>query len=286
MLTNRGLRAVTISSFLLSFCPLLYGQASGSISGTVSDATGAAVSGAKVTVSAEGRGVVRDATTDSSGHYVVPLLAAATYTVRAEFTGFQRAETREVPLQVDEQRELNFKLVPANVQQSVEVTATAVAVQTNNPTLGQVINSQQVAELPLNGRDFVQLATLTPGTTQETNPNSFFNGGADSEVSARGSFSLSVGGSRANCTDWLLDGNDNNELTAGGIAILPSIDAIQEFKVLTYNYSAEWGTRAGPTVLVTTKSGTNASTEPFLSFFETPIWMPAASSPPQPKSST
>ena len=267
MLTNRGLRAVTISSFLLSCSPLLYGQASGSISGDVSDATGAAVSGAKVTVSAEGKGVVRDATTDSAGHYVVPLLGAASYTVGAEFAGFQRAEARDVRLQVDEQRELNFKLVPANVQQSVEVTATAVAVQTTNPTLGQVINSQQVTELPLNGRDFVQLATLTPGTTQETNPNSFFNGGASSEVSARGSFSLSVGGSRANSTDWLLDGNDNNELTAGGIAILPSIDAIQEFKVLTYNYSAEWGTRAGPTVLVTTKSGTNALHGTVFEFF-------------------
>ena len=103
-----------------------------------------------------------------------------------------------------------------------------------------------MADLPLNGRDFVQLATLTPGTTQETNPNSFFNGGPSSEASARGSFSLSVGGSRANSTDWLLDGNDNNELTSGAISILSSIDSIQEFKVLTYNYSAEWGTRGGP----------------------------------------
>jgi hypothetical protein len=132
-----------------------------------------------------------------------------------------------------------------------------VAIQTSDATLGQVITSQQVADLPLNGRDFVQLATLTPGTSQETNPNSFFNGGPSSEASARGSFSLSVGGSRANSTDWLLDGNDNNELTSGAISILSSIDSIQEFKVLTYNYSAEWGTRGGPTVLVTTKSGTN-----------------------------
>ena len=76
-------------------------------------------------------------------------------------------------------------------------------------------------------------------------------------MAARGSFSLSVGGSRPNSTDWLLDGVDNNELTAGGIAIFSSIDDIQEFKVLTYTYSAEYGTRAGPTVLVTTKSGTN-----------------------------
>ena len=120
-----------------------------------------------------------------------------------------------------------------------------------------MITSQQVADLPLNGRDFVQLATLTPGVSQETNPNSFFNGGPSSEASARGSYSLSVGGSRANSTDWLLDGNDNNELTSGAISILSSIDSIQEFKVLTYNYSAEWGTRGGPTVLVTTKSGSD-----------------------------
>ncbi len=109
----------------------------------------------------------------------------------------------------------------------------------------------------MNGRDFVQLATLTPGAVQETNPNSFFTQGAGSEVAARGSFSLSVGGSRPNATDWLLDGVDNNELTGGGIGIFSSIDDIQEFKVLTYNYSAEYGTRAGPTVLVTTKSGSN-----------------------------
>ena len=234
-----------------------FGQATSGVSGTVSDVSGAAVARAKVTITGQANGISREAITDESGHYVVPLLGIGVYTVRAELSGFQTAESRDVRLQVDEQREINFTLSPATVQQNIEVTAAPVAVETTNPTLGQVINSQQVAELPLNGRDFVQLATLTPGTIQETNPNSFFNGGADSEVSARGSFSLSVGGSRANSTDWLLDGNDNNELTGGGISILPSIDAIQEFKVLTYNYSAEWGTRAGPTVLVTTKSGTN-----------------------------
>ncbi len=89
---------------------------------------------------------------------------------------------------MDEHRELNFTLTPASVTSTVEVSATEVAVQTSNPTLGQVITSQQVAELPLNGRNFVQLATLTPGTTQETNPNSFFNGGPSSEVSTRGSY--------------------------------------------------------------------------------------------------
>jgi hypothetical protein len=237
--------------------PLLYGQATGIISGTITDASGSAVAGAKVVLTAPAMGVTRDSTTDESGHYLVPLLPVASYTVHVEFTGFQPAEQKEIRLQVDQHREVDFKLVPASVKETVEVTATAVAVETANPTLGQVITSQQVAELPLNGRDFVQLASLTPGTITETNPSSFFTGGASSEVAARGAFSLSVGGSRANSTDWLYDGNDNNELTAGGIAILPSIDAIQEFKVLTYNYSAEYGTRAGPTVLVTTKSGSN-----------------------------
>jgi len=257
MPTGRMLFAAVFCLLVFGACPLVYGQATGIISGTVSDATGSAVAGAKVVVTAPAMGVTRDSTTDESGHYLVPLLPVATYTVHVEFTGFQPVEQKDIRLQVDQHRELDFRLVPASVKESVEVTATAVAVETANPTLGQVITSQQVAELPLNGRDFVQLATLTPGTITETNPQSFFNGGPSSEVSARGSFSLSVGGSRANSTDWLYDGNDNNELTAGGIAILPSLDAIQEFKVLTYNYSAEYGTRAGPTVLVTTKSGSN-----------------------------
>jgi hypothetical protein len=235
----------------------LYAQTTGSISGTVSDAKGFAIPGAKVTVSAPATGLSRSSTSDQKGGYVVPLLGPGTYSVQVELTGFQTAKSEDVRLQVDEHREMDFQLAPATVQTTVEVTAAAVAISTTDATLGQVITSQQVADLPLNGRDFVQLATLSPGVNQETNPNSFFNGGPSSEVSARGSFSLSVGGSRANSTDWLLDGNDNNELTAGGIAILSSIDSILEFKVLTYNYSAEWGTRGGPTVLVTTKSGTD-----------------------------
>src|SRR5208337_4606519 len=234
-----------------------YGQATGSFLGTVTDKSGSSISGAKVTVTSQGTGATRDTQTDDAGHYIANLLPVSVYTIRVEFKGFQTTETKDVKLQVDEQRELDFTLALSTVSSSGEVVANAVAVETASPSLGQVITSQEVAQLPLNGRDFVQLATLTPGTTQETNPNSFFTSGASSEVAARGSFSLSVGGSRANSTDWLLDGTDNNELTAGGIGILSSIDSIQEFKVFTYNYSAEYGTRAGPTVLVTSKSGTN-----------------------------
>jgi len=243
-------------AFVLAGTPLL-GQGTGSLLGNVEDKTGAALPGATVTATSQGTGISRNTDTDDTGHFLLPLLPIGTYTLRVSAQGFQTVEEKDIKLQVDESREVNFSLNPAAVQQTIEVSGTAVAVETTNPTLGQVITSQQVAQLPLNGRDFVQLATLTPGTTQETNPNSFSNGAASSEVAIRGSFSLSVGGSRPNSTDFLLDGIDNNELTSGGIAILPNIDALQEFKVLTYNYSAEYGTRGGPAVLLTTKSGTN-----------------------------
>jgi hypothetical protein len=248
---------VAVLCSVFSLCPLLYSQANGSLSGTVTDKTGSVVAGATVKITSQGTGLTREVKTDGSGHYLAPLLPVSFYTIRVESQGFQTTEQKDVRLQVDEQREIDFSLNPASVSSMVEVSATEVAVETTNPTLGQVITAEQVADLPLNGRDFVQLATLTPGVTQETNPNSFFNSGPSSEVSTRGTYSLSVGGSRAQETDWLFDGNDNNELTAGGIAVLPSIDAIQEFKVLSYNYSAEYGTRAGPTVLITSKSGSN-----------------------------
>ncbi|MBV8673375.1 MAG: carboxypeptidase regulatory-like domain-containing protein, partial [Acidobacteriaceae bacterium] len=241
----------------LAICPRMHAQATGSFSGIVTDKSGAIVSGATVTATSQATGLARTGKTDDAGHYLIPLLPVGTYTVRVDSTGFQSTESKDLTLQVDEARELNFTLAPASVSTTVTVAGQAVAVETSNPSLGQVITSQEVSQLPLNGRNFVQLATLTAGATAETNPNSFFTGGADSEVAARGSFSLSVGGSRPNSTDWILDGVDNNELTAGGIGIFSSIDDIQEFKVLTYTYSAEYGTRAGPTVLVTTKSGTN-----------------------------
>ena len=270
-MSKRKALLVAVLCSVFSLCPLLYSQANGSFSGSVADKTGSVVAGATVKITSQGTGVTREVKTDGSGHYLAPLLPVAFYTIRVESQGFQITEQKDIRLQVDEQREVDFSLNPASVSSMVEVSATEVAVETTTPTLGQVITAEQVADLPLNGRDFVQLATLIPGVTQETNPNSFFNAGASSEVSARGTYSLSVGGSRAQSTDWLYDGVDNNELTGGGIAILPSIDAIQEFKVLTYNYSAEYGTRSGPTVLITTRSGSNKLHGSLFEFFRNTV---------------
>ncbi|MGA9640483.1 MAG: carboxypeptidase-like regulatory domain-containing protein [Terriglobales bacterium] len=266
MSTNKAL-LVVLFCFILTISPLAFAQANGSFSGTVADKTGGLIAGASVKITSQGTGLVREAKTDGSGHYLIPLLPVAFYTIHVDAQGFQSAEQKDVRLQIDEQREIDFTLNPASVTQTVEVNAEQVAVETTNPTLGQVITAEEVSDLPLNGRNFVQLATLTPGTTQSTNPASFFASAASSEAATRGAFSLSVGGSREQSTDWLLDGNDNNQLDEGGIAIFSDIDDIQEFKVLTYNYSAEYGERAGPTVLVTTKSGSNQFHGTLFEFF-------------------
>ncbi len=176
MLTNK-LVVVAVLCFVLSLCPLVFGQANGSLSGTVADKTGGVLTGATVKITSQATGLERNAKTDGSGHYLVPLLPVSVYTIHVEAQGFQTTEQRDIRLQVDEQREVDFTLNPATVSQSVEVNATEVAVETTNPTLGQVITSEEVADLPLNGRDFVQLATLTPGTTQSTNPEQLLHSG-------------------------------------------------------------------------------------------------------------
>ncbi len=138
MSTGRALLLAVLCS-VLSLCPLLYGQANGSLSGTVADKTGSVIPGASVKITSPATGLVREAKTDASGHYLVPLLPVSTYTIHVEASGFQTTEQKDIRLQVDEQREVDFALNPATVSQSVEVNANEVAVETTNPSLGQVI---------------------------------------------------------------------------------------------------------------------------------------------------
>jgi Carboxypeptidase regulatory-like domain len=257
MSTRRYLVTAAFALILTLSGSKAWGQATGRIVGIVVDSSGAAVPDAKVTVTSQGTAFARTTETDASGEYVVTLLPVGLYTIRVEKAEFRDAEAKDVKLQVDENRTIDFTLSLGQASEQILVSSNPVAVDTTDATLGQVITSQQVTDLPLNGRNFVQLATLVPGTVSTTDKGSFFNGSASSEVSIRGGFSLSANGSRENQTDWRLDNVDNNEVSAGGIGILPSIDAIQEFKVITSNYSAEYGYRSGPTVLLTTKSGTN-----------------------------
>src|ERR1700740_1871959 len=178
MLRNKTLFVGYCCVLLVVASSLAFGQATGSFSGTVSDKAGAVIAGAKVKITSQETGLAREANTEDSGHFLVPLLPVSFYTIHVEAQGFGPAQQKDIRLQVDEHRELDFALQPASVSTTVEVNATEVAVETSTPALGQVITSEEVAELPLNGRNFVQLATLTPGTTQSTNPNSFFTSAA------------------------------------------------------------------------------------------------------------
>lgn len=237
---------------------LALGQITGTITGTISDQTGAVISNATVTLTATATGTSRTVKTDSSGRYVGSLLPLGSYSISVTAPAFRTARKSQIFLEAQASLEVNFTLAPAGASSTVTVEAGSVAVETAEPSLGQVIHAQQVADLPLNGRNFVELATLTPGATAGNQPGDFFNqGSGSSEVSIRGSYSLSVAGSRENRTQWLYDGVINDELTSGGLSIQPSIDALSQFKVLTYNYPVRYGIGAGPTVLLTSKSGSN-----------------------------
>ena len=251
---------VVLAVVVSLFSARAHAQAVGSINGVVVDASGASVAGAQVTVTNQGTNVDRATTTDSAGYFSVTLLPIGTYSVKVSQNGFEPSTLKDIGLEGQQSVRLEFKLVIASVQQSVEVTTTSptAEVERTDATLGQTIHAEQVTNLPLNGRDFVQLALLTPGTTKSDNPTDFLNQGTSSEVSFRGSVSLSVQGMPESTNDWRYDGIDDNELTAGGVGFLPQIDAIQEFNVLTFNYSAQYGSRAGSTVLVSSKSGTNS----------------------------
>lgn len=236
-----------------------FGQSVGSISGTVMDASKGSLPGAVVSARHEGTGAVREVVADASGRYTMPLLPIGSYTVTATMSGFQSQERAKVGLEVQASLSLDFTLEIAGLTAEVTVVSQAAVVQLqrSDASLGQLINAQQVAELPLNGRNFVQLALLGPGTVTGR-AGSFLAQGPSSEVSYRGSMSVSAQGMRENANDWLYDGVDDNELTAGGVGILPNIDSIREFKVLTHNYLAQYGSRGGTTVLVSSKAGENA----------------------------
>ena len=137
MLHKRALLVAVFCSLVFLICPHLYGQATGSFSGTVSDKAGAVISGATVKATSQATGLSREAKTDDSGHYLIPLLPATNYTIRVESQGFQTTEQKDIRLQVDENREIDFSLAPSSVTSTVEVSATEVAVETANATLGQ-----------------------------------------------------------------------------------------------------------------------------------------------------
>ena len=185
----RGSRTAVALVFLLGFLVsgTLWAQSTGTIAGTVADDTGGVIPGAEVTAINQGTGVTREAVTNDAGRYTLPLLPIGEYTLAVQMAGFGRTEVPDVDLEVGQNREVDITLEVAQVATDVTVTSGVadVDLQKADATLGQVVHSEQVANLPLNGRNFVQLALLASSTT-EGRTGSFLKAGPSSEVSYRG----------------------------------------------------------------------------------------------------
>ncbi len=230
-----------------------YGQVdTGSIQGVVKDQSGAVIPGAQVTLTNQGTGFSLKTTTSNAGSYIFTPIKIGAYTVTVEKTGFQRATNSHVTVNVQQQVVVDFTLVPGMVTQTVTVSAAPPLLQTQNASVGQVVGSRQINNLPLNGRNYTFLAQLVAGVSIA---NQDGRGLAQS-----GSFSAN--GTRPAQNNYLLDGIDNNSnqvdfLGGTNYVALPPVDAIQEFKVQTADYSAEFGRGAGAVLNATIKSGQN-----------------------------
>jgi len=219
----------------------------GTIVGTVSDPSEAVIPKAQVTVRNQGTNATRVVLTNDAGDFSVPLLPPGVYEVTAEKASFRLSVHSDINLNVDQTVRADFVLQIGQPSEQVVVSETVPLVQTDTSTLGQVIERKQVSELPLNERNFLTFALLVPGGQMPVQ---------GSQNSTQGG-AISVNGAREQSNDFLLDGVDNNDLYINQYSVLPSVDAIQEFKVQSSDYSAEFGRSSGAQINVILKSGTN-----------------------------
>ena len=222
-------------------------QTTGKIVGTVTDSLGGVMPGVKVTATNTATQISTTSVTDKEGSYQVLNLPIGDYRITAEREGFRRLVTDAPPLRINQVLRVDLRMEVGARNESVTVEGLAAAVETVNPTLGQSVTSRPAVDLPLNGRNVLNLALLQPGVT-EVNP-------AATSGDQAGSFGIA--GGKSDSVTFLLDGGINNDLLANEVVYNPNPDAIAEFRILTSNYSAEYGRNAGGIVSVVTKSGTN-----------------------------
>ncbi len=223
-------------------------DATGKIVGTVMDPQGSVVPKAKVTVTNTQTGQSRSTTSDDTGNYQAIGLHIGTYTVSAERDGFRKSVSAPQVLQINATLHMDMKLEVGSVSETVQVEETASGVEVENSTLGSSVTGNQIITAPLNGRNALDLALYVPGVIPT---------GANTGGSGAGAGSFSVAGGRQDSVTYLLDGGVNNNLLSNGVVYNPNPDTLAEFKVLTSNYSAEFGRNGGGVVSMVTKSGTN-----------------------------
>lgn len=239
--------------FLCLAAPFGWAQTQGQITGVVTDPSGSIVLGATVTVTNPETGFERRAITNNAGNYVFPALLPGLYNVKVEMQGFQTEVRNGVELQVNQVARIDFHLNVGRVAETIEVSGGAPLLTTESATIGTVIENRRIVELPLNGRNFLQLVALSPNVNA-----SFASAGqaGSRQGGDRSNQQLSIAGNRREWNYFTLDGVDNTDVNFNTYIFLPSIDALQEFKVQTGIYSAEFGREASQ-VNVSTKGGSN-----------------------------
>ena len=258
------LLALAVFAALVSaISPAAAQTATGQITGTVRDATGAVMSGVKVVVTNQQTGLTRETKTGSNGDYVLPLLPAGVYSVTGESTGFKTAIHTDVGLSVDQIQRLDLQLAPGNVTETVEVQSNALALDTGSASVGHTITEKQVTELPLNGRNFLQLLFLGAGAVEI--------GGEQGAMRQGVGNAISIMGARPTSNNFMIDGTANIDTSLGTPAAVLSVDAIQEFKEQTTTYSAEYGFSSNQVNLVS-KTGTNSLRGAAFGFFRNDAW--------------
>ncbi len=221
------------------------------VRGTVTDQSKAVVPGATVTVTGTDTGLTRTTVTNADGVYSVSELPVGRYSVSVELQGFKTASRTDITLNVADDRKIDFELVPGALTENVSVRAESTPVKTLGGDVSGVITGQQVRELPLNGRNFLQLATLMPGVAAPD----FLN---VKDKGLLGGSDLSVSGSAVTSNLWTVDGANNNDVGSNRtILVYPSVDAIEEFKILRNSYGAEFGQAGGAQINIVTRGGTN-----------------------------
>ena len=231
----------------------LQAQGLGTIVGTVTDPSGAAVPSASVKITDQGTSQTREITTNAQGYYVLPSLRPSTYTVAVGASGFADSVRKDVVLQADASVTVNITLSVQQSTQAITIEASALQVNTTTSTLSEVVDTHRIVDLPLNGRNAASLALITAGTVLA--PASGADQGSTKTFPV--AVTLSANGSRQNQTGYRLDGANNNDIYTNVNQPFPFPDALQEFSVQTSNYSARYGGNAGGVVNIITKSGVN-----------------------------
>jgi hypothetical protein len=247
-----------------------WAQSTATLEGTITDASGAVVPGAKIVVHNQATGEERNLESDSAGVYVAPSLPVGTYRVNVTASGMQSMMANNIPLEVGRTVQQNFTLRVASSSEVVEVTGVASVVTSETVTVGSVIDQKTVQEIPLNGRHFLDMGFLVPGSV--TPPQ---NAGLATPLRGQGFFGFNTAGGRDDTINFMMNGINLNDPNNNQITFQPTIATIQEFKVDNSTFSAEYGRNSGAIVNIATRSGTNEWPGKRTNSFATTTWTPA-----------